>query len=92
MIRFNVIGMVHDVVEVNAQPEAMRDSDHFHKFILGAVPRSYRPALVLVAQVERIEQIVPDRKPAHRLGRRRQPQARITRLRNFGNLLGDLSP
>ena len=84
--------MVHDVVEVNPQPEPMRDAHHFEEFVFCAVARANRSALVLVAEVKRIEEIVAHRKPAHGLGRRRQPKAGVTRLSDLRHLLRHLGP
>ena len=84
--------VVHHVVEIDAQPEAMRQCDHALQFILGSVTRGRGAALVLVAEIERIEEIVADGEAAIALGRRRQPQAGVTRLGDLRQLLADLVP
>ena len=71
----HVVGaVVHDVVEVDADAEAVAQLDQVVQVRLGTVARGDRSALVAAAQIERIEQVVAHRISAVRLCRRRQPQ------------------
>ncbi len=56
--------VVHHVVEINADAEAVRGFDQAQQVGLRAVEGGDRALLVLAAEVERIEQIVTDRQPA----------------------------
>ena len=51
--------MIDDVVQINPQSEAMGRSHQAEKVLLRAIARGDRTALVFVAQIEWIEQIVP---------------------------------
>ena len=84
--------VVHHVVEIDPQPKTMGHRYHPLQFILCSVTRGSNAPLVLVAEVERIKEIVADREAAIALGRRREPQARVTRLSDLGQLLADLIP
>ena len=87
----NVKGpVVHDVVEVDADAEAVRRFHHVLQVGLGAVTRADRVALVLLPEVERIPHVVADRKAAGSLGRWRKPKRTVARLGQLGHFAGDL--
>ena len=81
--------VVHDVVEIHADPEAVRHLHHVLQIGLGAVARAHRVALVFLPEIERIPEIIADREAARAFGRRRQPERTVTRLDQFGHLAGD---
>ena len=84
--------MIDDVVEINPESEAVGDADHAGQFIARAVAGGDGAALVDVAEIEWIPHIVADGKAAAGLGRRREPQAGVAGLGNFGNLRSHLVP
>ncbi len=93
VVQRHVVGpVVHDVVEIHPDAEAVAQFDQTVQVRLGAVARGDGSALVLAAQVKRIKQIVPHRIAPVGLGRRRQPQRRIPRFRQLGHLVGDFVP
>ena len=84
--------VVHDVVEINANAKTVR---HFHQIEqvgLSAVTRAYGVALVLRPKVEGIPEVIADRKSAGSFRRRWQPQGRVSRLDQFGHLVGNFGP
>ena len=84
--------MIHDIVEIHAQSEAMRCLDHELQLCFRAVTRRNCAALIFVAKIKRIKQIVTDREHAPGFGRRRQPETRVTRLGDFRHLGGEFVP
>ena len=78
--------MIHYVVEINANAEAMGDFDHAQQLRFGAVTRANGAALILAS----LNQIDPkdraDGEAATAFSRRRQPtvnRIRFGQLRNF---------
>src|SRR5215204_784262 len=84
--------MIHDVVEVDAEPEAMGDGHHVLQLLFSSVAGADSAALVLVAEIEGIKEIVTDGKLAPAFGGRWEPQARVTRLGDLRKFVGDLIP
>ena len=84
--------VVHDVVEVDAQPEAVRRVDQPQQFFLGAVARASAGALRISAEVEGIPQVVAHGQIAAGLLRRRQPERGEAVFGDLGNLGADLLP
>ena len=84
--RHGEAAMVHDVVEVHAQPEAMGQFHGAQQLRLRAVARAHRALLILVPQIEWVKQVVADGEDAPTLGRRRQPERGVTGLRDLRHL------
>ena len=84
--------MVHDVVEIDANSKLMGHLNHLQELGFGAPVRSNRSALVLVAQIEGIEEIVSDGGTATALGGRRQPEAGVAGFGDFGHFLNEVVP
>ena len=82
--------VVHDVVEIDADTEAVRHFHHVLQIRLGAVAGAHRVALVFLTEVERIPHVVTDRESARALGRRREPERSIAGLGQFGHFARDL--
>ena len=82
--------VVHDVVEIDADAEAVCHFHHVQQFGLGAVAGAHGVALVFLPEVVRIPQIVTNRESSRAFGRRRQPERTVTRLGQLGHLPGDL--
>ena len=66
--------VVHDVIEIDADAEAVRHFHHVQQFGLGAVAGAHGVALVFGTEIERIPQVITDGQPAGGLGRGRQPE------------------
>ena len=79
--------MVHDIIEIHADAEAMRRFDHLEQLIFGAVFGGHRAALVFIAEIKSVELIVPDRIDAATFAGRRQPQAGVPGLGDLRHLL-----
>ena len=93
IIRYRTGPMVHDVVEVNADAEAMGGLDHLDQLRLGAVHGGDGALLVGAAEIKRIKGVVAHGiSAAISLGRVGQPQTVVTGLGQFGHLLRDLRP
>ena len=84
--------VVHDVVEVDPQAEAVGRVDQPQQFFLGAVARAAAGALRIAAEVEGIPQVVAHGEIAAGLLRRRQPKRGEAVFGDFGNLGVDLLP
>ena len=81
--------VVHDVVEINADAEAVRHFHHVLQVGLGAVACAHRAALILLAEVERIPHVIADGESARAFGRRRQPERTVACLGQLRHLAGD---
>jgi hypothetical protein len=84
--------VVHDVVEIDADAEAVGGFHQLEQLRLGAVAGAHAAALVFGAEVEGVPQVIAHGKPAAALGRRRQPQRAVSGLGQFGHLAGDFRP
>ena len=84
--------MVHHVVEIDADPEAVRGPHQAQQLGFGAVACAHGAALVLRAEVEAVPQVVADGQAAAAFGRGRQPQRLVAGLGQFGDLGFDLAP
>ncbi len=82
--------VVHDVVEIDADAEAVRHFHHVLQVGFGAVAGADRAALVFLPEVERIPHVVADGESTGAFGRRRQPERAVARLGQLGHLAGDL--
>ena len=82
----------HDVVEIDAQAEAMRHFDEVEQFGFRPVLGGDGAVLVLGAQVEAVVAIEAHGQSAAGLERRRQPQRRVARFGQFGNPAGQFRP
>ena len=84
--------VVHDVVEINAEPEAVGHCNHVPQISFCAVAGPHRVALVFGAKVERIPQIVTNGETAGRLSRRGEPEGCVAGFGQFRHFLGNLGP
>ena len=84
--------VVHDIVEINADAEAVRGFDGLLQLRLRSPVRGGRARLVHITQVIRIKLIVADGKDAAALGGRRQPDRIVTRLGDLRHLLDEIGP
>ncbi len=84
--------VVHDVVEVDADAEAVRRLDQPQQVGFRPVEGGDGALLVLAAEVERVENVVADRKAATGFGRRRNPDGIVPGLGEFRHLRGDFVP
>ena len=84
--------MVHHVIQVHADAETMRRLDQTQQVGLRSVKSADRSALILAAEIERVEQIVAHRETAARLGGRRNPDRVVPGFRQFGHFRRDLVP
>jgi len=82
--------MVHDVVEVDADAEAMGGGDHLEQLGLGAVAGADRVALILGTEIKRIPEVVTDGETAGTFGGRREPKGGVTGLGEFGHFLDEI--
>ena len=84
--------VVHDSVEIHADPEPVRDFDQLEQLRLRPVSRPHRTPLILASQVKWIPQIISHRQPSAAFCRRRKPHRRVTGLRELRHLPRDLRP
>ena len=84
--------VVDNIIKVNAQPEAVGQSHHADQFFFCSVAGADGAALVLVAEVQRIKQIVTHRIAAAALGGRGQPQTGVTGLGDFRDFVRHVVP
>ena len=83
----------HDIVEIDTDPEAMRNAHETHQIRLGPVFRPHRAALVAVAEVEAVKRIEAHREgPRARLEGRRQPERIVAALRQLRQAALDFAP
>ena len=66
--------VIHHVVEIDADAEAMGGFDQAHEIRFRAITGAHRAALIFAAQIKAIPNIITDGKPAAAFGRRRQPE------------------
>ena len=84
--------VIHDVVEVNANPKAMRDFDEANQVRFRSIARADRAALILAAEIKSIPQIIANGKAATSFGRRREPERIVTGLGQLRHFQGDFVP
>jgi len=84
--------VVHDVVEIDADAEAVRGLNDLQQLCLGAVTGGHGAALVFVAEIEGVEHIIANGKDAAGLGRGWKPEAGVTGFGDFGYLRDQLIP
>ena len=84
--------VVHDVVQVDPDPEAVGGGDQPQQVGLRAIESGHAAALILAAQIKRIKQIVAHRAAAAGLGGRWQPERRVPRLCQIGDFRLNLRP
>ena len=82
--------MIHNVVEVDAQAEAMGDLHELKKFRFGAVTGADGVTLVFGAKIERIPKIVTDGESAASFGGWRKPERGVTRFGQFRHFLREV--
>ena len=84
--------VVHDVIQVDADAEAVRRFHESQEVGLRAVVGGDGAFLILAAEVEGIKQVVAYRQCTAALGRRRKPDRIVPRFGQLGHLGGDLVP
>jgi hypothetical protein len=85
--------MVHDVIKINADSEAVGGLHHLEQLGLGSVAGGDGAGLVLVAEIERIKLIVANLKsPAVAFRRIWHPKTAVTGLGNFRHPRGQIRP
>ena len=84
--------VIHDVVEIHPDPKTMGRPDHAQEFLPGAITGGDGAALVFVAQVEGIPQIVTGGVTAAALAGRRKPKTGVTGLGELRDFLVYLIP
>ena len=84
--------VVHDVVEVDPDPEPVRHFHHVPQLGFGAVAGAHRVALVLRSEVEGVPEIIADGQPAGGFGRGRQPEGVVAGLGQLGHFPRHLRP
>lgn len=84
--------VVHDIVEINPDAEAMRGFHHAKQIALGAVSGADRVTLIFASEIEAIPKIVADGQSATAFGGRRHPKRIVTSLGQFRHFVGDFTP
>jgi len=84
--------VVHDIVPVNLNAEAVSNLHHVKQVGFRSVTRRDAVALVFGSKVERVPQVVTDRKAAAALCRRRKPKRTVANFCEFRHLLGKVTP
>ena len=84
--------VIHDVVKIHANPKPMRYLHEPNQLRLRPIPRPHRVPLILRPQIKRVPHVIPHRQTARSLRRRRQPQRRVSCLRQLRDFVRDLHP
>ncbi len=84
--------VIHDVVEIDANPETVRDFDQAKQFRLRPVAGADRAALIFAPEIEPVPEVVADGKSAAPFGRRREPDRVVTGFGQLRHFLGDFVP
>ena len=84
--------VIHDIVEIHAQPQPMRRLQHQLQIRLRAIARPHASPLIFAAQIEAVPHIVSHRQPARALRRRRHPQRVVARLCHLRQPRRDFPP